>query len=182
MKYLKQILLASLVLSLVILTSGAAAAEVGIPFGLKWGDSPETVEKTCKKLFGECTKKADTEEETLEITSEITLENYRFRIVFYFYPQEKLDSIFVTRAIQFENQLLKKEFENVINKYFFYPFDSLSNYRKVTTTKYNTVYITPNSRITVAFGPVEKNIDKEGKKFLLFVTWAPLNVEKFFIE
>lgn len=52
MKYLKQIILASLVLSVVVFSaSESAAAVLDLPFELKWGDSPEHVDTTLKKNF-----------------------------------------------------------------------------------------------------------------------------------
>lgn len=182
MNYLKQNLLASLVLSVLVLTAGVAAAEVGIPFGLKWGDSPETVEKTCKKLFGEYSKIESTKVESLRIESELTLAAYKFRVGFFFDSDRKLDSIHISSNQKFENQGFYNSFTYVINKYFMDPFDSLSDYRKVRRMNHETVYFTPNSRISVLFGPVNKDIDPEGKSFLLMVTWDPLEVEKFFIE
>ena len=181
MNYLKQTLLASLVLSVVVLTAGVAAAEVGIPFGLKWGDSPETVEKTCKKLFGECTKKENAHKVWL-ISSESSLEKYKLKITFFFTTDEKLISIGVVSKQKLENEYSLSDFSYFVEKYFINPFDSLPEYRKVRSSGYETVYFTPNSHITVAFGPTNKEEDKNQKAFFLAVTWNTPNVEKFFIE
>lgn len=182
MKYLKQILLASLVFSVVVLSAGTSAAEVGIPFGLKWGDSPETVEKACKKLFGEYTKNETTKVETLKIESEFTLEKYKFRVTFFFDTKGRLDSIHVSSRQKFENQLSHNSFAYIVERYFIDPFDSLPEYRKVRYTSYETVYFTPNSRISVVFGKINKDIEPEGKSFILMVTWDTNKPERFFIE
>lgn len=182
MTYLKQIFLASLVLSFVVLTAGVAAAEVGIPFGLKWGDSPETVEKTCKKLFGEYTKEENTNAIWLKISSEVSLMNYELRITFFFTTDKKLISIGAVTQKKLEKENSLRNFSYFVEKYFIDPFDSLPEYRKVRSTSYETVYVTPNSRITVVFGPMNKEADKSAKSYFLAVTWDRLNVEKFFIE
>lgn len=182
MNYLMRISLASLVLSVVVLTAGVAAAEVGIPFGLKWGDSPETVEKTCKKLFGEYTKKKDFGPDAFVIESEVRLSGYKFRVGFLFDSKEKLYSIHVSSNQTFEKQRSYDRFIFVMKKYFLEPFDSLPEYRIVRSIDHETVYITPNSRISVLFRPVNKEIEPDGKSFLLSVTWDALKVEKFFIE
>lgn len=182
MTYLKQIFLASLVLSVVVLTAGVAAAEVGIPFGLKWGDSPETVEETCKKLFGEYTKKAGIMEVSLEIESEIDLSGYKFRMRFSFNQEEKLASMSVSGTQTFEDRSPSAIITSIAEKYFLDPFDSLPSYKRVRIKKNEILYFTPNSRITVMFGPVHKSIDKDEKSALLFVTWEPLNIENLFIE
>lgn len=182
MNYLKQILLASLMLSFVVLTAGVAAAEVGIPFGLKWGDSPETVEKTCKKLFGECTKKKRTGEDALQIDSDISIGGFKFKVGFYFFPDKTLDTINVISLQKFENPYSRNEFINVVNKYFIDPFDSLPEYRKVRTINNKTIFFTPNSRLEVDFGPPPKEIDKEGKSLWLMIAWMPLEIETFFIK
>lgn len=182
MNYLKQILLASLVFSVAVLSAGVSAAEVGIPFGLKWGDSPETVERTCKKIFSEYTKKAGISEDSIEIESEVDLSGYKFRMRFSFNQEEKLASITVSGTQTFDDRSPSAIITSIAEKYFLDPFDSLPSYRRVRIKKNEILYFTPNSRINVMFGPVHKSIDKDEKSALLYVIWEPLNIENLFIK